>query len=195
MSKHFFITGLVRSKTGWLSNLLTWGPTFCWHDAFYGVRSDAEFNRKMDFHEFAPVFINAIGIADAALTNCWVRLNKDYPEAKWVVIERDFEDVFLSAQNTFEIWPNKEVLRNGLMSTRRDLEYLCSALKPKVMKFDDLGSVDKCYELASYLGVVIGPRQRVQQLCDMNIQIHPPILRKRLEALKCQQIVDTKEAA
>ena len=30
----FFVTGLLRSRTGWLANWLTYERSFCWHDAF-----------------------------------------------------------------------------------------------------------------------------------------------------------------
>lgn len=43
-----------------------------------------------------------------------------------------------------------------------------------------------CYSISEYLGVDIGPEARVRQLCDMNIQIHPPILRERLTRLSQQ---------
>lgn len=65
---------------------------------------------------------------------------------------------------------------------------------PKVVKFETIDPL-VCYSIAEYLGINIGPIERVRQLCDMNIQIHPPVLKARLERLRSQQFVDSEVSA
>lgn len=67
-------------------------------------------------------------------------------------------------------------------------------VNPMVVNFDSIDPV-KCYEIAEYLGIDIGPATRVRQLCDMNIQIHPPVLKQRLENLRMSTNVYTEKTA
>lgn len=100
-----------------------------------------------------------------------------FPTAKWVVIERDFSQVLKSCQKV-----HPDVAYDGLMAMNQGLAQLVNELRPLVIPMESIDPI-KCYEIAEYLGIDIGPATRVRQLCDMNIQIHPPILQKRLASL------------
>lgn len=117
------------------------------------------------------------GVSDSSLLFRWRNTAERFPNAKWVVIQRDFGDCLRSCQKV-----HPEISRPGLLTMQIALEELVATLKPMVVNFDEIDPI-KCYEIAAYLDIDIGPATRVRQLCDMNIQIHPPILQKRLASL------------
>lgn len=90
MTGAFFITGLPMSRTTWLANLFTTGNVFCWHDLLGVVKDMPEFLRTMG--TTAP----RTGDADSGLLAVHERVIRSFPEAPWVLIERDFEDAWES---------------------------------------------------------------------------------------------------
>ena len=161
---HFRITGLPRSKTALLSTIFTWGTSFCYHE-FFGNKT-------------IPKGFDHIGISDPALLFMWEKESHERPDMRWVVVVRDVEE---SHKSISRIDP--EITFDQVMSAKAELDRLMWALHPLIVSFDDTDA-EMCREIAKYLGIDIGPIERVRQLCDMNIQIHPPILKKRLEQLK-----------
>jgi hypothetical protein len=89
MTSVYFITGLPRSRTAWISNLLTSGCSFCWHDAakFGGV---AGICSALDAALLMPG-VKVAGNSDSGLAMFSRRLMEIYPLAKWVIVWRDFE--------------------------------------------------------------------------------------------------------
>jgi hypothetical protein len=64
MSERFFITGLPRSRTGYLANLFTYGPSFCLHDAAAAMKNAQEtVNRLSERHPE----IGYWGISDSSI--------------------------------------------------------------------------------------------------------------------------------
>ena len=187
MTKQFFITGLPRSRTAWFANLFTWGDSICYHDALH---SDPTVGRLVYMLKDVPAVCGAKrGHSCASNLLAWRELDAHFPDAQWVVIERRFDDVLAACS---DILPTTR--RDALLVMQSQIAGIVEHLDPMMVQFESI-NMTRCYEIAEYLGIDIGPATRVRQLCDMNIQIHPPVLRKRLESLKCQQFVDTKEAA
>jgi hypothetical protein len=122
------------------------------------------------------------GASDAALVPIWQSLADEFPKAKWVVCKRDLSDVFESCK---KIIPDMPVAGVGELASQLDL--LIAELNPMIVQFDDISPVT-CFDVADHLGVKMGSATRVRQLCDFNVQIHPPILQERLKALICQPI-------
>ena len=87
----FFITGLPRSRTAWLANFLTTGASYCAHDALLGVSSFVELDAKL---RALPGELR--GDSDSAALLFAPRLFAMYPEARWVVVLRDPEEVVWS---------------------------------------------------------------------------------------------------
>src|SRR6476646_10773267 len=77
----FLITGYPRSRTAWVSNLLTYGPSFCYHEP--GCSSA----------QFASLFKLArtkyVGVCEARAVIYWEKFMEAFPGSKVVVIRRD----------------------------------------------------------------------------------------------------------
>lgn len=84
MTAPFFITGLPRSRTAWLANWFTTGPTFCYHDRrfemFLVERNGA---RRTGFS--GPEIVTQAGT-----------IQDLYPDAPWIVVLRNSEKAFAS---------------------------------------------------------------------------------------------------
>ena len=87
MKKTFLICSLPRSRTAWISNFLTYGPSFCFHEPFVNVvPQDMKYRFELMPHDY-------LGIADSLCTLFIEDLLKIFPESKIVVIRRPVEEV------------------------------------------------------------------------------------------------------
>lgn len=86
MTQPFFITGLPRSRSAWISNWLTTVRSLCFHD--------------MPFDEDLLRCASYVGFAGPELVTQFSAVRKDYPSSKWVVVLRKSED----ALNSFLAW-------------------------------------------------------------------------------------------
>lgn len=82
--QHYFITGLPRSRTGWLANLLTYGPSFCWHDAV-----QHGWNAAGVMGQLAQTPAQFAGDSDSGLVLMHEELNALAPQAQWVFVLRE----------------------------------------------------------------------------------------------------------
>ena len=93
---HFFITGMPRSRTAWLANLLTYGPSFCYHDLTRETRDSVEFGVRL---QSAEALVS--GDSDSGLlldVEKWVQV---FPRARWVLIHRNAEECEKSFRRYF----------------------------------------------------------------------------------------------
>ena len=86
MRKPFFITGLPRSRTAWLANLFTTEESVCHHEPARGMGA-----LLMDGWRKSR-----IGISDASLVLQFAELREQYPDAPWVYVDRDPQQVIKS---------------------------------------------------------------------------------------------------
>jgi hypothetical protein len=181
VSKQFFITGFPRSQTAWLSNLLTWGDSICYHDPVDLVGVDiGDFG--LNVIKKMRLSAGPIGLSDSSTLYVWREFVKAFPDAKWVAIDRHPNSVIESLKNIIPSFDEEMVWEIGKMFHEFKQE-----VRPQIIPFPI--TYERCMAISEYLEIDIGPGARVRQLCDMNIQIHPPVLKARLEALKVQQIV------
>lgn len=181
MTPPIIITGLPRSRTAWFANLLTWGGSLVYHDGFYVSGSGVEKNLQRVIDRLRTG--EWTGHSDPANVLFWKRLHEEFPRAKWLVIHRDLNDVLEACK---KIVPDMGTEVLGSMS--KELENLVQTLEPMVVSFDNITPAI-CYGAADYLSVNIGPTTRVRQLCEMNVQVHPAILRQRLGELLHKQTI------
>ncbi len=172
-SRKFWITGLPRCRSAWFANLLTYGDSFCYHDAFLGLDKLEDIREKLS--KSRPWATN-IGISDPALVLFWERMVEWYPDAKWIVVWRDVD------MN----WP----LANHLGS----LSELVFVVKPLELDFNSI-TANTILEVQDYLGVDIGPKERIEMLLNFNVQIDPKILRARIASVKANPPEFLKEMA
>lgn len=167
--RHFFITGLPRCRSAWFANLLTYGDSFCFHDAWCGLGSVEAIRPKLE-NMCRPL----VGISDPALLLFWRKMARWYPDAKWVVINRNYLETVYSC--TKVTTPNR---RASLLPMAKELAALVSELDPLVLEFDRITS-ETISELEDYLEVDCGPEERIEMLLKFNVQIDPNLLRSSL---------------
>lgn len=189
MTKQFFITGLPRSRTAWFANLFTWGDSFCWHD---GLINNIGHQRSIE--TFVSMLRNPgferIGHSCASNLMFWRTLVDAFPKSRWIIIDRDASEVMEACKIFGSVKPERVIEMSAAMDD------LSEWVEDRMMRVTvEQICVNKCLEMSKFLNVDIGPIERVRQLLDMNVQIHPPVLKRRLESLKMSTIVDTKEAA
>lgn len=85
----YFILGLPRSRTTWLSVFLSHGRGMCHHEKSIEFSSLAELKEYCDEHP-------EDGIADTFLIVLWKELRQMFQEARIVVIHRPLEQVIQS---------------------------------------------------------------------------------------------------
>jgi hypothetical protein len=170
MKKHFFITGFPRSQTAWVANLLSTGDSFCFHDAFALDQVD-----KIPVRLEQPE-VPIVGFADPVILLFWRSLVEWYPEAKWVVIERDLNSAFVASVRAFG-----PVSPEFFVMLEESLAQLIAHVKPLRVPFDRITPL-VAQLIGDHVGVKVGPVERLKQLCQTNVQVHN--LRARLALIK-----------
>jgi hypothetical protein len=103
-AERFFITGLPRSRTTWLANLFTYGASFCFHDLLGECRTVEDMDRH--FEDIARGgCVKHVGNSDSALPWVWRRVREVWPEARWLIIEREPEEALRSYLDYFRVHP------------------------------------------------------------------------------------------
>lgn len=94
MKPDFLIVGLPRSRTAWLSNWLTYGKSFCFHEPLLGCDSLAAFQQKFD------VPYEVVGAADTGAIFWLEQILMLAPDTKLIIVERPVEDCIQSLDAT-----------------------------------------------------------------------------------------------
>jgi hypothetical protein len=86
----FFVTGLPRSKTAWMSMYLSRGRHLCHHEltAQYGINKCLAFRHNPEICE---------GNSDSGLLVYYKECIERFPYSPWINIIRDYDDVIKSA--------------------------------------------------------------------------------------------------
>jgi hypothetical protein len=86
MKRYFFVTGLPRSRTAWLANLLTNGDSLCFHGGL--LENGGYVERLVGELKDAP--FAAVGDSDASLLGAGMLEPVDaaFPEASWVLVKQ-----------------------------------------------------------------------------------------------------------
>ncbi len=87
--KNFFITGLPRSRTAWLSVFMSQGNSFCYHEAMRGCKTKQEYYDKLALEGY-----DYVGDSNSALT--YTDYQEKYPEAPLVIIHRPTVEIYES---------------------------------------------------------------------------------------------------
>ncbi len=82
--RFFFILGMPRSRTAWLSVALTYGDSVCLHEGVAGCGSFGEYAAKL---RAVPSAI--VGDSDPALVYWVPQLRAEFPNARFLVVWRD----------------------------------------------------------------------------------------------------------
>lgn len=159
--RHFFITGLPRSRTAWMAAFMSTGQAHCFHD----VLADCEpsgMRAKMNFGA------RWVGDSDSALTLFHKEVKQEFPKAPWLVIDRSVHDVYASLSRIESVPCFAELMvymATLLAETKR-------AVNPMVVRFDQLDDEGTMREIVAHLcpGMEFN-KERFELFKLMNIQI------------------------
>lgn len=120
----YFVTGFPRSRTAWIANFLTYGPSYCHHDALR-LGTTAEFLSDVFEKTWAEhVAVEHVGDSDSALLAIVPQLVDQFPTARWVLIERPAEEVIRSYTAAFGVKPYPQTPVLDIHQTRAMVEAL-----------------------------------------------------------------------
>jgi len=106
MVQPFFITGLPQSRTTWLANLFTTGNVFCHHDLLGLVESTAALCAQLR----DGMKTGRVGDSDSGLLAYYSIVKREFPDAPWVLITRDFDEAWHSLCQFVSEGPWKEAV-------------------------------------------------------------------------------------
>ncbi len=110
---YFFIMGLPRSRTAWLSNWFTHELSICVHDASRFCDNSQGMKKVLHSGDaFRPDWFKRrwyYGSADSVNGWWYEGLNKQFPRARFALIERDFDEVSYSCERLFNENVDKEL--------------------------------------------------------------------------------------
>lgn len=126
----FFILSLPRSRSKWLSSLLTDAGRICGHDMLLDCASIADFELALR---------NVDGTAETAGVEGWRVLRNRFPQSQFITIHRPVAEVIASIEA--KGW---QVDRNQLLM-REQLLLACSQSREVIsFTYDQLNSFDVC---------------------------------------------------
>lgn len=157
----FFITGYPRSKTAWLANWFTYLDSFCIHDGIEKGSMDR-------LREIRGDVGSGVLIGNSDCGNCiwWKEFSDAFPKAKWVIVERDLNDVNKSISEVTGYDEKSCIEVNGIFT--KSLEEVKRHLNPFILPFDF--NSEKLEELCQYLDVDFS-LERYYTLRTLNIQV------------------------
>lgn len=160
--RYFFVTGLPRSRTAWLANFLTWGDCMCFHDIHGWTHTVLKTMRD------CPAQV--VGFSNSVALLMWREFRVAFPQARWVVIERDHDEAFEASVEAFGP-AYTEAFHKALCA---ELDQLRAPLRIPFNAIDE----SSCEALLDYLSLPPQLPERISLLCKLNIQVNPPLLKK-----------------
>ena len=173
MTTLYTLTGYPRSRTAWLANWLTWGRSWCYHEASRFAKNEDSYRSLMNLVLHASRDYEAIGNSDSALL-----LHLDWIPAGYplVVVRRPESEVLQSLSRLMGTKPAKTLMER-LTDAMKKAEERASL----VVDFADLGAFSTLARVwEACLPDQPMPKSRTVSLMEMNVQV--PIERRREEA-------------
>lgn len=170
---NFLVFGRPRSRTAWLANFMTYGPSFCFHEGLAdSAGSWLELKRRMSN---LPGLIT--GNADTGMIHDVKGALETFPAAKVVMlVENEFSwRTFAHSQNL----PKDlvEAVDTDYRRTKKELEH--RALFVPVDTLSDEATARKVWvHCTSH--IYDFPKERFHMLKDLNVQVIQESLRRRL---------------
>lgn len=164
-----FICSLPRSKTGWIANFLTYGPSFCFHELCGRVNKLSEYPAALRSAS-APF----VSVSDSGNLFAIDRLIELFPHCRLVVVRRDRMDVDRSLRKLgFEITDTLAILDEDL--DRIEKIYASRVLSLDFERLDARALWSWCVP-----GIPIN-ELRLSMLETLNVQIKPTVLHESVK--------------
>jgi len=149
---NFFIIGLPRSRTAWLSNFLTFDGEFCYHEGLNGCSSISDYKAKLGSFR-----------GDSNTGLMLFNFEKHFPGAKVVVIDSEIDKASEFSKETYGEDITKQL---KLMKERLD------GIKGLHINVNDIN--DKLKEIWEYVSDKAFNKERADMLVKLNIQVNDP---------------------
>lgn len=150
----FFVTGLPRSRTAWLANLLTADTTICFHDVPFSI--GAVDNGKV------------VGFAGPQVCTQFTEVCRFFPHAPWLIVLREQSEALEAVRRCA---PNVVVPEDYWKGRCHLISALCAKHQAMTVKFDELDRESVIRPVWAHLlpGIPFDS-QRFDLLCKMNVQ-------------------------
>lgn len=158
----FLIFCPPRSRSAWLANFLTYGNSYCYHEALATVTRLEELkNMKKNG--------KTIGDSDSGLFFFAEKVLKTAPDAKIVLIKREKDDIKKALMKLFD--PSlSEHIAKACGSAGNWLEKVLGVL---VVKYDDLNKESTCRKIWEFcVPHEMFDSERWKMLSNFNVQLH-----------------------
>jgi len=128
----YFITGYERSRTAWLANLLSTGPSFCWHDLLRVVPPKRVRLHLDQTRAWYP------GISDTGYPLFWREVGLDADD-RVVVVERDPGEALAASMAAFGVPDTQRPVMERLYEAiGKELEVLKTRVRTLVVPYTGL---------------------------------------------------------
>lgn len=169
MDEHFIILGLPRSMTAWVSCFLTCGEVFCQH----------ELAEKMPIEDIideirSPIF-PVSGVCDSGLMIHWELLMEKFPNARFVYIDREYEDVVESFCGVTGL-STSQCMEALMPITSEACNFLQEEGSYEKFAFDELQTEDGARRLWNYCAPHHPlPPAHLRKMMSLKVTVHPKV--------------------
>lgn len=139
----YFIVGLPRTRTAWLSILLSSGPSICHHEALLRCEPSSPIFDLRAILSNVPHPHKYVGDSDSGLPLYFPKLKQTWPSAKYVLVERPFTEAFKSHRRAFPCFKSEKV-RQAFDLIAQGLEVMKPATDNIVVNYDQLNDPMIC---------------------------------------------------
>lgn len=158
--KHFFITGLPRSRTNWFSAYFSSLPgVYCAHELMNGCRSRAELGMRL-----RSLNADYSGNSDSGLM--YSNFQQEFMGSPTVIIERDIEDVYFSLGQMFG---PRLVEDSSQLDRLKDQQDKLSKLSGLRIPYEEINN--RIQEIHEHLVGVPFDQGHAEQFINKNIQV------------------------
>ncbi len=145
---NFFVIGLPRSRTAWLSNFLTYDDNFCYHEGIDGCSTIEEYKDKLGENK-----------GDSSTGLMLFDMNKEFPDSPKVIIEGSVDKAIEFTKEVYGVYEPEYFY---------ELKDKLDSIKGLRIKFEDINnSLEQIWE---HLIGTPYDKERGSLLKDMNIQ-------------------------
>ena len=168
--RNFLIMSLPRSRTAWLSNFLTVGKCYCYHDLWYHSGCDAAaFGESMRHPE---VLADSSGTADSGAIFALDEIRKELPDLVEIYVRRDLSECISSMALAMD--EPEDAIRPFMIDCHEALEDRCFEHQFKFEQLDDETTVRDLWEVVT--GGLPFPMAHFEKSVRQQIMLKPGYL-------------------
>ena len=150
--RHFFVTGLPRSRTAWWANLLTTPTSLCYHDVARFCRAPDDLPEVLSI---GAGRYEATGNSDSSLLLVHERVMELFPEARWLVLKRDLNEAIDATMRVNFVKHEREVVQGVMERGQEAMDALMEREDPRVMSLtmEQMDDAEECALAWEHLGL------------------------------------------